>query len=154
MQPVRFMRRVTCALVLGSTLGLTIGALPITHAAPAQRQSVYAVLVGTWLGSALGDTGQCGAESGQFTFFRNGEYAYTENSDYIYNPPTYPYNPYTCGGITNAGYYRIRNGAIFIHWTECNYPCAAGTASAGFAFLGRNAFELVDGTRTYVYYRQ
>ena len=141
MQPVRSMRRATCALALGSSLWLVGGTLPTTYAAPALRQSVYAVLVGTWLGPGLGDGGGCGAEYGQFTFFRNQEYAYTSNSQ-------------DCGGITNAGYYRIRNGVIALHWTECNYPCASGTASARFAFLGRNAFELADQGGTYVYDRQ
>lgn len=150
MQPILSIQRATCAVVLGSIIGLATGALLPAHAAPAPRTSVYAVLVGTWLGPALGDTGACGTEYGQFTFFRNAEYAYTANSDYNFDAPY----PYTCGGITNAGFYRVRNGILSIHWTECNYPCQTGTASARFAFLGRNAFELADGGGMYVYYRQ
>lgn len=129
--------------VIGGALMLWAGAAPLAaHAAPtAVRQNIYAVLVGTWLGPGLGDAGNCGTEYGQFTFFRNGEYAYTSNSE-------------LCGGFTNAGYYRVGRGLIVLHWTECNYPCSAGTASAGFALVGRNAFQLEDGTRTYLYYRQ
>jgi len=150
MQPVHPIRRAICAVILGSSLGLAAGALPtastastlpVTSTAGALRQSVYTALVGTWLGRGLGDGGGCGKEYGQFTFFRNLAYAYTSNSQ-------------DCGGITNAGYYRVRNGVLWIHWTRCNYPCAAGTASARFAFLGANTFELIDQGGTYVYNRQ
>ena len=110
------------------------------HAAGAQR-NVYAVLTGTWLGPGIGDAGNCGTEYGQFTFFRNAEYDYTSNSE-------------LCGGFTNAGYYRVQNGVITLHWVECNYPCAAGTVSARFTFVGLNAFEISDPGRTYEYYRQ
>jgi hypothetical protein len=128
-------------VILGSTLGLAAPTLHITYAAPAPRLSVYAVLVGTWLGPGLGDASGCGTEYGQFTFFSDLEYAYTSNSE-------------LCGGFTNAGSYRARRGVITLHWTECNFPCAPGTASARFAFLGANAFELADQGGTYVYYRQ
>jgi hypothetical protein len=126
---------------LALLVGLGAPAPHITYAAGTLRLSAYALLVGTWLGPGLGDGGGRGTEYGQFTFFRNLEYSYTSNSE-------------DCGGFTNAGYYRIRNGVITIHWTECNFPCAAGTASVRFAFLGGNAFELADQGGTYVYYRQ
>ncbi len=151
MYPVRALRsfrRAICVVALGSGLWL-VAAPTATHAAPVLRRSVYAVLAGTWLGRGLGDAGGCGEEYGQFTFFRNGEYAYTENS---WNGAE-EYGS-GCGGITNAGYYRVSNGVIVIHWVECNFPCAPGTASARFAFLGTNAFELADQGGTYIYYRQ
>lgn len=118
-----------------------------THAAPAART---VSMVGTWLGNALGDTGKCGKEYGQFTFFANGQYSYTENSDYNFNVRY----PYTCGGITNAGYFSIRSGVLTLHWVRCNYPCTAGTASAYFRLISANAFELYDSGRVYMYYRQ
>jgi hypothetical protein len=111
------------------------------HASPMMRQSIYAALIGTWLGPGLADTGGCGTEYGQFTFFRNQQYAYTSNSQ-------------DCGGFTNVGYYRIQNGVLTIHWTRCNFPCAPGTASVRFSFLTYNAFELLDLGRAYTYYRQ
>ncbi len=147
---IRPMRHALCAVILGGSLALAApalhpayaaGALHSASAAPAQRLNVYAVLAGTWLGPGLGDAGGCGEEYGQFTLFRNGEYAYTSNSQ-------------DCGGFTNAGYYRVRTGVLSLHWVECNYPCPPGTASARFAFFGANAFELVDGGRAYIYYRQ
>jgi hypothetical protein len=127
-------------------------AAPTWHtasAASALQVNVYAFLAGTWLGPGLGDTGRCGAEYGQFTFFRNGTYAYTSNT---YNETND--DGVGCGGITNAGYFRVGRGVITLHWIRCNYPCAAGMASARFAFLGANAFALTDQGGEYVYYRQ
>lgn len=131
----------TLAVLAIATLAFTgLSAAAPAHAAPA-RQNVYTMLAGTWLGEALGDGGGCNGEYGQFTFFRNGEYAYTSNSN-------------ACGGFTNAGYFRVHNGILTLHWVECNYPCSPGTASTGFAFRGVNAFDLFDAGRTYEYYRQ
>ncbi len=103
--------------------------------------SVYSRLIGTWLGPGLGDAGGCGKEYGQFTFFANQGYSYTENSE-------------LCGGITNAGNYWIQNGSMFLHWTQCNYPCSPGTSSSRFGFIAANAFELCDTSGCYDYYRQ
>lgn len=113
---------------------------PAAHAA-GQRWTAYAALVGTWLGPGLGDAGHCGAEYGQFTFFADREYAYTANSR-------------DCAGFTVAGYYGIRNGLVSFHWTRCSFPCAPGTASSRFAFIGANAFRLADQGGSYTYYRQ
>lgn len=134
-------KQILAALAIATLAFTGLGAAAQAHAAPAMRLSVYAALVGTWLGPGIGDTGGCGKEYGQYTFFRNQEFAYTSNSE-------------DCGGFTLAGYYWIHNRVIYLHWTECNYPCTPTTVPAGFVFLGSNAFEIYDQYRTYVYYRQ
>lgn len=125
------------------------------HAASA-RETIAQALVGTWLGPALGDSGECGVEYGQFTFFRNQEYSYTMNSDYqeIRNPQGQITRINDCGGITNAGYYAAQRGVLTIRWLRCNYPCSPGAASVRFTFLNINTFEIADQGGVYIYYRQ
>jgi hypothetical protein len=134
-------KQILAALAIATMAFSGLGAATQAHAAPAMRTSVYAALAGTWLGPGIGDSGGCGQEYGQFTFFRNQEFAYTSNSA-------------DCGGFTLAGNYWIQNRVIYLHWTECNYPCSPNTVPARFAFISYSAFELADQYRTYVYYRQ
>jgi hypothetical protein len=128
------------------------------HAASRTQVTVTQALVGTWLGSAIGDTGQCGAEYGQWTFFQNHEYSYTMNSDYleIRNPQGQITRINNCGGITNAGYYAVRGNAIIFYAHELNYPYANFTLTAQYRFYNINTLIIYDpyAGRTYVYYRQ
>lgn len=126
----------------GAALLLGQGMLA-AHAAPAAGRIS---LAGTWLGNAITGPGACGRQYGQFTFFRNGEYAYTQNSEVQ--------GDVTCGGFTNAGYYGLRYGVLTLHWVECNFPCAPGTVSARIAFINANAFEILDAGQAFYYYRQ
>jgi hypothetical protein len=130
---------------------------PASSPNPQSSTAIEAALVGSWLGPGLGDTGRCGAEYGQFTFFQNQDYSYTENTDYIQPtaiPSMTPGTGSSCGGITNAGTYWIANSVLYLHWTTCNFPCQPGTASAAFRFIDSADFQLQDGARTEIYHRQ
>jgi hypothetical protein len=147
------MRRALVQAVGAVGVALLLGqGVLAAHAAPAAAR---VSLIGVWLDNAIGvDPRQCGQAYGQFTFFRNGEYAYTENSEYYDIPLPSVQGSFTRGGITNAGYYALRNGVLYLHWVECNFPCAPGTASARIAFINAHAFEILDAGQAYDYYRQ
>jgi hypothetical protein len=125
------------------------------HAASRTQVTVAQALVGTWLGPAIADTGRCGLEYGQWTFFQNHEYSYTMNSDYqeIMNPQGQITRINDCGGITNAGYYVVRGNFIIFFGRELTYPYARFTVSAGFRFYNINTL-IIFADRAYIYHRQ
>lgn len=127
-------------LLLGASTP-AVGLLGQTAHAAASQQNVYTFLKGTWLGRGLGDSGGCGTEYGQYTFFTNQEFSYTTNSE-------------DCAAFTVAGYYRVQNGIFTEEWVRCSFACRPGSASARFAILTNSAIEFSDSGGTYLYHRQ
>jgi hypothetical protein len=103
------------------------------HAASRAQVTVAQALIGTWLGPAIADTGRCGQEYGQWTFFQNHEYSYTMNSDYqeTWDPQRQTTRINDCGGITNAGYFAVRGSTLIFYGRELTYPYARFTVAPG-----------------------
>ena len=116
---------------------LAIGLVTAPSAAAVDAQS----LIGAWSGPAtLGDTGECGATSGLFSFSPNGGYRYLA---------IYP----DCGIVMIDGSYELQNngGVLQLSIDQCGDPgCPPGpsTLTKSISASGPDTFVL-DGQLTY-----
>jgi hypothetical protein len=108
------LRRNGLSALAGFVAAVSVACLAPAGRADADVAPTSAMLVGQWLGAALGETPACGTSIGRFGFDANGVYTYGTTSE-------------ICAAFSVSGAYEVRGNVLHTMIQQCTSPlCYVG----------------------------